>query len=64
MDTGLRKGAPLVAPAKAGAWGKGVLWIPAFAGMTRGGNDEGEPDGGGGMKGRDEEKPFVGPSCI
>ena len=28
---------PLVTPAKAGAWGKGVLWIPAFAGMTEGG---------------------------
>ena len=26
----------LVTPAKAGAWGKGVLWIPAFAGMTKG----------------------------
>ena len=42
METGFRRGTPLVAPApslvtpaKAGAWGKGVLWIPAFAGMTK-----------------------------
>ena len=27
---------PLVTPAKAGVWGKGVLWIPACAGMTQG----------------------------
>ena len=38
----------LVTPAKAGVQGKGVLWIPAFAGMTRG------PDGDRGMKGDDE----------
>ena len=36
MDPGFRRGAPLVTPAKAGVQGKGVLWIPAFAGMTKG----------------------------
>ena len=58
MDTGFRRGAPLVTPAKAGVQGKGVLWIPAFAGMTKG------PDGDGGMKGCDQGKLFSGSSCI
>ena len=36
----LLRGTPLVAPAKAGVQGKGVLWIPAFAGMTKGGRTD------------------------
>ena len=48
MDTGFRRVPLLVAPAEAGVQGKGVLWIPAFAGMT---------------KGYDEEKTTSGSSC-
>ena len=41
MDICFRRVPLLVAPAEAGVQGKGVLWIPAFAGMTKGYDDEG-----------------------